>query len=85
MLCGAAGFSSKNALKAPQKQITWLMAETRVQELERRRHLLRLWVAPPVDRPLPACYAELYGSVRVGDRGGIRCPGYEPTIVLEAE
>ncbi|KAK9842564.1 hypothetical protein WJX81_006293 [Elliptochloris bilobata] len=54
-------------------------------EPERRRHLLRLWVAPPVDRPLPACYAELYGSVHVGDRGSIRCPGYEPHIALDPE
>lgn len=56
-----------------------------MQEPERRRHLLRLWVSPPVDRPLPACYAELYASVAVGDRGGIRCPGYEPHIALDPE
>ncbi len=55
------------------------------QEPERRRHLLRLWVSPPVDRPLPACYAELYASVAVGDRGGILCPGHAPKIALDAE
>ncbi len=55
------------------------------QEPERRRHLLRLWVSPPVDRPLPACYAELYASVAVGDRGGILCPGHTPKIALDAE
>lgn len=55
------------------------------QEQDRKRHLLRLWVAPPVERPLPQCYAELYGSVRVGDRGGIRVKGYEEKIPLEAE
>ena len=40
-----------------------------------KRHLLRLWLAAPGARPLPAIYAERYGSVTVGDRGGIICPG----------
>ncbi|MDX1494800.1 MAG: TauD/TfdA family dioxygenase, partial [Longimicrobiales bacterium] len=37
----------------------------------RRRHLLRLWLSPPGDRELPPCFAQRYGSVEVGDRGGI--------------
>ncbi|MDH3271577.1 MAG: TauD/TfdA family dioxygenase [Gemmatimonadota bacterium] len=37
----------------------------------RRRHLLRLWLSLPGDRELPACFAERYGSIEVGDRGGI--------------
>jgi len=41
----------------------------------RRRHLLRLWLAMPGDRPLPPCFAERYGSIEVGDRGGIVTPG----------
>ncbi len=40
-----------------------------------KRHLLRLWLAAPDARPLPAIYAERYGSVTIGDRGGIICPG----------
>ncbi len=32
-------------------------------EPERRRHLLRLWLAPAEARPLPAVFAERYGSV----------------------
>ena len=40
-------------------------------EPERRRHLLRLWLACPGARPLPACYAEPYGRVDIGDRGGV--------------
>ncbi len=56
-----------------------------LQEQDRKRHLLRLWVAPPVERPLPQCYAELYGTVKVGDRGGIRVKGYDEKIPLEAE
>ena len=56
-----------------------------LQEMDRKRHLLRLWVAPAMDRPLPECYAELYGTTKVGDRGGIRVPGYDLNIPLEAE
>ena len=44
-------------------------------EPENKRHLLRLWLAAPGARPLPPVYAERYGSVTVGDRGGIICPG----------
>ena len=42
-------------------------------EPERKRHLLRLWLAAPGARPLPPVYAERYGSVTIGDRGGIVC------------
>lgn len=35
------------------------------------RHLLRLWLSMPGDRELPPVYAQRYGSVEVGDRGGI--------------
>jgi hypothetical protein len=55
------------------------------QEADRKRHLLRLWVSPPVERPLPDCYAELYGTTRIGDRGGIRVKGFNLSIALEAE
>ena len=44
-------------------------------ESERKRHLLRLWLCPPIGRPLPARYAARWGGVTVGDRGGIVCPG----------
>lgn len=40
-------------------------------EAEKRRHLLRLWLAVPKDRPLPAVFAQRYGSVDIGDRGGV--------------
>jgi hypothetical protein len=42
-------------------------------EIERKRHLLRLWLAPPDARPLPPVFAECYGGVAAGDRGGIIC------------
>jgi hypothetical protein len=44
-------------------------------EPERKRHLLRLWLAPPRARELPPVFAECYGRITVGDRGGIICPG----------
>ena len=37
----------------------------------RRRHLLRLWLSPEGDRELPPVFVERYGSLTVGDRGGI--------------
>lgn len=40
-------------------------------EPERRRHLLRLWLAPADARPLPAVFAQRYGSVVPGARGGV--------------
>jgi hypothetical protein len=38
-------------------------------EPARRRHLLRLWLAPADARPLPPVFAERYGSVIPGERG----------------
>ena len=40
-------------------------------EPERKRHLLRLWLAPPQARPLPPVYAERYGSIEPANRGGV--------------
>jgi Taurine catabolism dioxygenase TauD, TfdA family len=53
-------------------------------EPERKRHLLRLWLAPPGARPLPAIYAERFGKVEIGDRGGIIVPGASLNAPLEA-
>ncbi len=36
-----------------------------------KRHLLRLWLSVPGDRPLPDIFAEKFGSVEIGNRGGI--------------
>lgn len=36
-----------------------------------RRHLMRLWLSIKGDRPLPECFKESYGSIEVGNRGGI--------------
>lgn len=40
-------------------------------EPENRRHLLRLWLSLPGDRPLPEIFAQRFGSVEVGRRGGV--------------
>ena len=40
-----------------------------------RRHLLRLWLSVPGDRPLPKVFASRFGSVQIGNRGGIVVPG----------
>ena len=45
-----------------------------------RRHLLRVWLSLPGDRELPAVFEQRYGSITVGDRGGIVVPGTKPTI-----
>lgn len=44
-------------------------------EADRRRHLLRLWICPAEGPPLPPAYAERYGPIAIGDRGGIVVPG----------
>ncbi len=44
-------------------------------EPERKRHLLRLWLSLPGDRPLPDCFSQRYGSLTPGDRGGIVVEG----------
>ena len=53
---------------------------------ERKRHLLRLWLAPEEGRrPLPPVFAERYGSVIPGQRGGIIVPGMRLVIPLDAD
>jgi len=44
-------------------------------EVENRRHLARLWLSVPGDRPLPEIFADRFGSVEIGNRGGIMVPG----------
>ncbi|ROP83349.1 TfdA family taurine catabolism dioxygenase TauD [Stella humosa] len=51
---------------------------------DRRRHLLRLWLACPGARPLPDVFADRYGSVAIGDRGGVVVPGMRLNAPLEA-
>ena len=50
---------------------------------ERKRHLLRLWLAPVGARRLPDVYAARFGSTTPGDRGGVVVPGVTPTVSFE--
>jgi hypothetical protein len=52
-------------------------------EPERKRHLLRLWLAPPNARPLPEVFAERFGSVTPGDRGGIAVKRSRPMVPFD--
>ena len=52
-------------------------------EPERRRHLLRLWLAPAGARPLPPVYAQRYGSVQRGARGGVMLTSTVPHAPLQ--
>ncbi len=54
-------------------------------EPERRRHLLRLWLAPLQARPLPPVFAERYGSLTPGDRGGVSSKSAKLVAPLDAE
>lgn len=49
-----------------------------------RRHLLRLWLAASGARTLPAVYAQRYGSIAIGDRGGVIVRGTRLNAPLEA-
>ena len=53
-------------------------------EQERKRYLLRLWLSPQDGLPLPEAFAERYGTVTPGDRGGVVIPGTERHVPLTA-
>jgi hypothetical protein len=52
-------------------------------EPQRRRHLLRLWLAPRHGRPLPEIFAARYGSIEPGDRGGIIVKDTKLTFAID--
>lgn len=52
-------------------------------EIEKRRHLLRLWLSVPGDRPLNAVFDERFGSIDPGNRGGVAMTGVSPCAPLE--
>jgi len=51
-------------------------------EDDRKRHLLRLWLAPAGARPLQEVYAERFGSITPGNRGGVTVVGSKATIPI---
>ena len=54
-------------------------------DASRRRHLLRLWLSVRGDRPLPPCFAQRYGTVEIGNRGGIITPATRLCVPLDPE
>lgn len=54
-------------------------------EPARRRYLLRLWLAPEDAQPLPPVYAQRYGNVLPGRRGGVSLPGIAGVMPLPDE
>ncbi len=48
-----------------------------------RRHLFRLWLSLPGDRPLPECFAQRFGTTTVGDRGGVVVPGTQLSAPID--
>ena len=56
------------------------------EEPEKRRHLLRMWLAPDNERELPEQYEDYFGGTKVGHRGGIIVPDMKYNRVpLDAE
>lgn len=54
------------------------------EAVHQRRHLLRLWISPQDNRPLPEEYASLWNSTQPGQRGGFSADR-NMTVPLEAE
>jgi hypothetical protein len=48
-----------------------------------KRHLLRLWLSMENDRPLPNCFKQRYGSIEIGNRGGIITKGTRLNVPLD--
>lgn len=54
-----------------------------MQEEDRKRHLLRMWITPEKGWPLPDQFADRYHTVEIGNRGGIFCPDQTPYVPLD--
>jgi Taurine catabolism dioxygenase TauD, TfdA family len=52
-------------------------------EAHQKRHLLRLWLSVAGDRPLPECFKQRYGSIEIGNRGGIVTKGTKLNVPLD--
>jgi hypothetical protein len=52
-------------------------------DARQKRHLLRLWLSVPGDRPLPDCFKQRYGSIEIGNRGGIITKGTKLNVPLD--
>ena len=49
----------------------------------KKRHLLRLWLSVPGDRELPERFKQRYGTIEVGNRGGIITKGTKLNVPLD--
>lgn len=52
-------------------------------DAHQKRHLLRLWLSVAGDRPLPEWFKQRYGSIEIGDRGGIIVKGTKLNVPLD--
>lgn len=52
-------------------------------DASKKRHLLRLWLSVAGDRPLPDCFKQRYGSIEIGNRGGIITKGTKLNVPLD--
>ena len=52
-------------------------------DADKRRYLLRLWLCPSEGRALPPAYKQRWGSIEIGNRGGIRVSGTTLVAPLE--
>ena len=50
----------------------------------KKRHLLRLWLSVPGDRELPESFKQRYGSIDIGNRGGIITKGTKLNVPLDS-
>lgn len=55
------------------------------EDIYKRRHLSRLWLSIEGDRPLPGIFSTRYGSVEIGNRGGIMVMDTQLTIPWMSE
>jgi hypothetical protein len=53
-------------------------------DARQKRHLLRLWLCMAGDRPLPDCFRQRYGSIEIGNRGGIVLKDTNLNVPLDA-
>ena len=50
---------------------------------KKKRHLLRLWLCPPIGRELHPIYLDRQESITIGNRGGIIVPGAKLNVNID--
>jgi hypothetical protein len=55
------------------------------ETVDKKRHLMRLWLSPENDWDLPEAFGARWEGVQQGKRGGIYVPGSTPRAPLDAE